>query len=498
MRGKSLMIQGTASSAGKSLLCAALLRIFAQEGLRCAPFKAQNMSNNAFVTAEGLEMGRAQVLQAQAAGIPPRVCMNPILLKPLGDRRSQVLVDGRPVGNLSAMEYQKMKPALREHVRRVYEQLEAECDLVVLEGAGSPAEINLREGDLVNMGMAEMADAPVLLVGDIDLGGVFASLLGTVMLLEPRERARIRGVVINKFRGDLRILEPGLRMLEDRMGIPVLGVIPYLDLDLEDEDGASLQERPACARSVLDVAVVRLAHMANFTDLLPLTLQREIRVRYITRPGELEGADLVILPGTRNTGADLLSLRQNSMSEALVRYAQGGGQILGICGGYQMLGKTLRDPEAVETGMVCLEGLGLLDMDVVFSEEKKTAQSTGVLCGDRGWTGELSGLHVEGYEIHSGRCTFGTEAIPWLTIGGETDGVMNPEGNVMGCHLHGLLDDSPLRAALITHLGKTAEIPVRPLREVRERELDRLACVVRESLDMEAIREIIRGEGQHA
>ncbi len=299
MRGKSLMIQGTASSVGKSVLCAAFLRILKQDGLKVAPFKAQNMALNSFVTRDGREMGRAQVTQAQAAGLEPDVRMNPVLLKPTGDRRSQVIVDGRAIGSMTAMEYHKYKPKLRQHIKATYDALEGEVDCVVIEGAGSPAEINLREGDIVNMSMAEAADAPVLLVGDINLGGVFASLLGTVMLLTPEERARVKGVIINKFRGDVKILEPGLRMLEERINIPVLGVVPWMDVELEDEDSVTERFRRAQGEGDLDVAVVRFKHISNFTDFQALTLQKGVRVRYAETAGELENADIIILPGTK-------------------------------------------------------------------------------------------------------------------------------------------------------------------------------------------------------
>ena len=307
MRGKSLMIQGTASSVGKSVLCAAMLRIMKQDGYAVAPFKAQNMALNSFVTRDGLEMGRAQVTQAQAAGMEPDVRMNPVLLKPTSDRRSQVIVEGRAIGTMTAMEYHRYKPALRHRIREIYEGLEATVDCVVIEGAGSPAEINLREGDIVNMSMAEAADAPVILVGDINLGGVFASLLGTVMLLTEAERARVKGVIINKFRGDVKILEPGLRMLEERLHIPVLGVVPWMDVALEDEDSVTERLERVSGAGDLDVAVVRLAHMANFTDFQALTLQPGARVRYARSARELEDADLIILPGTKNTMEDLMA-----------------------------------------------------------------------------------------------------------------------------------------------------------------------------------------------
>lgn len=499
MRGKSLMIQGTASSVGKSVLCAALLRIMKQDGLRAAPFKAQNMALNSFATRDGLEMGRAQVTQAQAAGLEPDVRMNPVLLKPTSDRRSQVIVCGRPVGTMTAMEYHSYKPALRETIREVYDALEATVDAVVIEGAGSPAEINLREGDIVNMAMAEAADAPVILVGDIDLGGVFASLLGTMMLLSDAERARVKGVIINKFRGDPAILAPGLRMLEELIHVPVLGVVPWMDVGLEEEDSVTARFSRVSGAGDLDIAVVQLAHIANFTDFQALALQPGARVRYARTAAELESADLIVLPGTKNTIEDLLDLRRRGMDAAIVRHARRGGMVLGVCGGYQMLGRVLRDPDHVESRVPELAGLGLLDMEVTFEKEKYTAQASASVCASRGWLSDAKGLTVDGYEIHAGQNRLGGSAVPWLAIGERIDGVMNESGNVLGSYLHGLFDDGQLFAVIAAHLRRkkglagTDAAPVN-LEAFREREFDRIASIVRASVDMDAIYRILRGE----
>jgi len=499
MRGKSLMIQGTASSVGKSVLCAALLRILKQDGWRVAPFKAQNMALNSFVTKDGREMGRAQVTQAQAAGMEPDVRMNPVLLKPTGDRRSQVIVDGRAIGSMTAMEYHRFKPQLREKIKATYEALESEVDCVVIEGAGSPAEINLREGDIVNMSMAKAADAPVILVGDINLGGVFASLLGTVMLLTEEERARVKGVIINKFRGDVKILEPGLRMLEDRIHIPVLGVVPWMDVELEDEDSVTERFHRASGQGDLDVVVVRLPHISNFTDFQALTLQPGVRVRYAEKPEELANADLILLPGTKNTIEDLMTLRNRGLDAPIIRHARKGGVVIGICGGYQMLGNTLRDPGHVESRVPEVAGLGLLDMEVTFAAEKRTAQSTGTIECPSGWLKDLSGMLLDGYEIHAGHNAFGRECVPWLTIGGETDGVCNPAGNVIGTYLHGIFDDGQFFSALAARIRKAkgiseAQAPVQTMEQFREKEFDRIADIVRASMDMDAVYQIIRGE----
>ena len=492
-----MMIQGTASSVGKSVLCAAFLRILKQDGLKVAPFKAQNMALNSFVTRDGKEMGRAQVTQAQAAGMEPDVRMNPVLLKPTGDRRSQVIVDGRAVGSMTAMEYHKYKPALREKIKATYDQLESTVDCVVIEGAGSPAEINLRDGDIVNMSMAHAADAPVILVGDINLGGVFASLLGTVMLLTDEERARVKGVIINKFRGDVKILEPGLRMLEDRIHIPVLGVVPWMDVELEDEDSVTERFRRSAGAGDVDVAVVRLKHISNFTDFQALTLQEGARVRYAEKASDLERADVIILPGTKNTIEDLIDLRNRGMDAAIVRHARRGGMVVGICGGYQMLGSRLMDPCHVESRAPEAAGLGLLDMEVTFEPEKRTAQSSGTVNCRDGWMSELNGLILDGYEIHAGHNRLGPEAVPWLTIGGETDGVSNAQGNVLGTYLHGIFDDGQFFRALIRHIrgdAAASDSPALTMDQFREREFDRIADIVRASVDMDRIYRIIKGQ----
>ena len=443
-------------------------------------------------------MGRAQVTQAQAAGMEPDVRMNPVLLKPTSDRRSQVIVDGKAIGTMTAMEYHKYKPALRKRIRATYDTLESTVDCVVIEGAGSPAEINLRDGDIVNMSMAEAADAPVILVGDINLGGVFASLLGTVMLLTEEERARVKGVIINKFRGDVKILEPGLKLLEERIRIPVLGVIPWMDVELEDEDSVTERFERSAGQGDLDVAVVKLRHISNFTDFQSLALQPGVRVRYAQHASELENTDLILLPGTKNTIEDLIDLRNRGMDAAIVRHARKGGMVIGVCGGYQMLGHKLHDPDHVESRVPELAGLDLLDMEVTFAKEKHTAQASGVVNAS-GWLAQANGVTVDGYEIHAGHNRLGENALPWLRIGKRVDGVMNAQGNVLGSYLHGLFDDGQLFAAIAAHIrrekGITAEYqaPV-SFEAFREREFDRIADIVRASVDMDMIYRIIRGE----
>ena len=499
MNGKSLMIQGTASSVGKSVLCSALLRVMKQDGWKVAPFKAQNMSLNSFVTRDGLEMGRAQVTQAQAAGMEPDVRMNPVLLKPTSDRRSQVIVEGKAIGTMTAMEYKQYKPALRKKIKEIYDSLEEQVDCVVIEGAGSPAEINLRGGDIVNMSMAQAADAPVILVGDIDLGGVFASLLGTIMLLTEEERQRVKGVLINKFRGDVKILEPGLRMLEERIHIPVLGVIPWMDVELEEEDSVTKRFRRQSRTGDIDVAVVRLRHISNFTDFQSLALQPGCSLRYAENAADLEQADLIVLPGTKNTIEDMIDLRNRGLDAAIIHHARKGGMVIGICGGYQMLGNRLCDPNHSESNVPETAGLGLLDMDVVFEREKQTLQSVGTVVCSSGWLGEYRGLTMDGYEIHAGRNSYGSHAVSWMQTDSGTDGMMNEQGNVLGSYLHGLFDDGQFFAAIASRIraergeAGTEQRPV-SFEEFREKEFDRIASIVRSSVDMNAIYRIIHGE----
>lgn len=487
MRGKSLMVMGTASSVGKSVLCSAFLRIMKQDGYKVAPFKAQNMALNSFVTKDGLEMGRAQVTQAQAAGVEPDVRMNPVLLKPTSDRRSQVIVDGKAIGTMTAMEYHRYKPALRERIKATYDALESTVDCVVIEGAGSPAEINLRAGDIVNMSMAESADAPVLLVGDINLGGVFASLLGTVMLLTDEERARVKGVIINKFRGDVKILEPGLRMLEERIHIPVLGVVPWMDVGLEDEDSVTERFSRMMGQGDLDVAVVKLKHISNFTDFQSLALQPGVKVRYAQTSKEVENADLIVLPGTKNTIEDLIDLRNRGLDAAIIRHARKGGMVIGVCGGYQMLGRSVSDPEGVEAaGLTELRGMGLLEMETVFHGEKVQRQTAGMFSGVEGMLAGLNELRYEGYEIHMGR----SEAQMPALAG---------NGNVYGSYVHGIFDapgiaDEILKAICARRGVAFSALGTFDRAAYRERQYDLLADAVRAGLDMEFVYRVLRKE----
>ena len=484
-RAKRIMVQGTMSGAGKSLLCAALCRIFAQDGYRVAPFKSQNMALNSFVTRDGLEMGRAQVVQAQAAGVEPDVRMNPILLKPCSDTGSQVFVGGEVRVHMRAAAYFKMKRQLIPEILAAFDSLSEEADIVVIEGAGSPAEINLKADDIVNMGLAKLVDAPVLLAGDIDRGGVFAQLYGTVALLEPEERARIAGLVINKFRGDVDILRPGLAMLEEKTGLPVLGVVPYLHVEIEDEDSLSERLNARDAVKPLDVAVIRLPHISNFTDFIPLEQHELLGVRYVQRARELGAPDLVILPGTKNTMEDLLWLRQSGLEAAVRKLAQAQTPVLGVCGGYQMLGQTLDDPAGTESGKpLSLAGLGLLPTRTTFDAQKRRTQVRAVALG-----APFAGARMTGYEIHNGRTTVNGEPFCRLADG-------TPEGcvckNVFGTYLHGLFDSGELTQALVKLLCARKGISpseTRPtsMAEYRQAQFDLLADGVRKALDMGAV-----------
>jgi adenosylcobyric acid synthase len=492
---RPIMIQGTTSNAGKSLLCAALCRILHQDGLRVAPFKSQNMALNSYVTPDGLEMGRAQVLQAQAAGREADVRMNPILLKPTTDVGSQVIVNGVSRGNLSAKEYFRRKRELIPDILSAYHGLAAENDVIVIEGAGSPAEINLKENDIVNMGLAELVDAPVLLVGDIDPGGVFAALYGTVALLEPRERSRIKGFLINKFRGDPTILEPGLRTLEELTGIPVAGVVPWLDLDLDDEDSLSQRLRPTQDVGAADIAVIRLPRISNFTDFNPLERIPEVSLRYVRSPAELGAPDLILLPGSKSTLSDLRWLRRTGLAERIRAHAAAGGAVAGICGGYQMLGRSVSDPEGAEGGG-SEAGLGLLPVDTVLTGEKRRCRVTGTVTGAVGVFAPLQGCEFRGYELHMGRTRPGspqTDCFSALNTG-EAEGCA--AGNVFGSYVHGLFDHGPFAAAfvncLLTAKGLPPTAQAGDWRLRQEAELDRLAAAVRRSVDMNLIKMLVK------
>jgi len=408
------MIQGTSSSVGKSLLVTALCRLFARRGVRVAPFKAQNMSNNAAVCADGAEIGRSQAVQAAAAGIAPSAEMNPILLKPEGGSRTQVIAMGRARRTVTAREYGQYKDELWPLVTSALDHLRAVYDLVVIEGAGSPVELNLRTRDLVNMAIARYEQAPVLLVGDIACGGIFAQLLGTLWLFTPEEQTLVQGLVVNKFRGDLAFFHEGIRILEERSALPVLGVIPFVpDLRLPEEDAAALDTPVTPEHGNVDIAVIRLPHIANFDDFAPLAAEQGVTVRYVSSPATLGRPHAVILPGTKSTIADLLWLREQGLEQAIQHLAPAGTVVVGICGGYQMLGRRIQDPLGVESVLPEVAGLALLSVDTVFEPVKATHQAEARVLGGPGWLAALQNQAIQGYEIHMGRTT---SQQPWLEI----------------------------------------------------------------------------------
>ncbi|TAK01653.1 cobyric acid synthase [bacterium] len=499
MPAKFLMVQGTASSVGKSILVTALCRILRQDGWKVTPFKAQNMSLNSFVTRDGGEIGRAQVVQAEAAGVEPTVEMNPVLLKPEADNRSQVVVRGKPLGGLSAKDYYSLQKQLWLVITESLERLSIQYDVILIEGAGSPAEVNLKDRDMVNMRVALHCQAPVFLVADIDRGGVFASIVGTLELLEPEERSLIKAFVINKFRGDLSLLEPGLKWLEERTQVPVAGVIPYYhDIHVAEEDSVSLERRRAMKQKsdyVLDIAVIGLPHISNFDDFDPLEQEEGVRLRYVEPDDELGDPDLIIIPGTKSTMADLMHLKSIRLAQEIVDETHKGKPVIGICGGYQMLGSALLDPDHVESSASEVEGLGLLPVTTTFFPVKSTHQIQGTVVIGRGLLQGASGLSLSGYEIHMGQTGGAETPAPFRIdersrkVCQEFDGCLSVDGNVLGTYLHGLFHNEALRRSLLTNLAAKKGVAFHPATKVlsKEEQYDRLADLVRSSLDMELI-----------
>ena len=540
---KAIMIQGTMSNAGKSLLAAGLCRIFRQDGYRVAPFKSQNMALNSFITEDGLEMGRAQVMQAEAAGIAPDVRMNPILLKPTTDTGSQVIVQGEVLGDMDARKYFAYKKSLMPLVLEAYNSLAAEYDIIVIEGAGSPAEINLKKDDIVNMGLAKAVGAPVLLAGDIDRGGVFAQLLGTQMLLEPEEQALLKGFIINKFRGDKTILDPGIAMLEERGGVPVVGVVPFMQLDIDDEDSLAPRltqtNRPPAGKPV-EIAVIRLPHLSNFTDFNVFSRIPEADLRYVSRPEALGNPDMVILPGTKNTMADLRWLFASGMADAIDELRRRGCVIFGVCGGYQMLGREISDPDRTEEGGQA-RGLDFLDTETVFSKEKRRTRVCGRITDLPGILRPLGGMEIEGYEIHMGRTTesrnkagvgcfhkdlsargaFAADSNCegsnymdscrsdcFCRIQDHRTGIESPDGaaagNIYGTYVHGVFDGPGIARRIVEILAEhkgltlknasdnsTLSAPETDNQAYKETQYDLLAETLRRHLDMKRIYEIL-------
>ena len=510
---ETIMLMGTSSHVGKSILATALCRIFYQAGRRVVPFKAQNMALNSYVTKDGGEMGRAQVAQAEAAGLAPMVDMNPVLLKPTGNSCSQVIVDGKPIGNMSAREYHKGKSVqLFGHVTAALTRLQQQFDTIVIEGAGSPAEINLKEDDIVNMRVAKYLQAPVLLIADIDRGGSLAPLVGTLELLDEEERALVKGLVINKFRGDVTLMTPAVDFLEQKTGKPVLGIVPYLEhLGIDDEDSVSLEEKEHEAErqkqtKELRLAVVETPKISNFTDFDALADEPDAEVLYVRDAEELLAAapDVILLPGSKNTTEDLLHVRESGLAQAIRQLVDGGTPLVGICGGYQMLGEEIADPHHTESSHDVVKGLGYLPMKTVFAEEKRTVQVAADCPGMEFYDGVLMGKGLSGYEIHMGRTEFTAPVRhPFhLTRQGENavniwDGALSEDGRIFGTYLHGVFDHDGFRRQFLNvlrlHKG-LRPLPVQRNRHLeKERAYDRLAETVRKSLDMEKLAAIMEG-----
>lgn len=498
------MLQGTSSHVGKSILTTALCRIFYQDGLTVAPFKAQNMALNSYVTKNGDEMGRAQVAQAEAACLDPSVEMNPVLLKPTGNSCSQVIIMGKPIGNMSAREYHTgYSLKALDAVKTCLHKLTSTYDAVVIEGAGSPAEVNLKANDIVNMRVAKMISAPVLLVADIDRGGALASVVGTLELLEPDERELVKGIIINKFRGDITLLQPALEFLESKTGKPILGVIPHIeDIGIDDEDSVSLDDKLSVSERDIEIAILRTPKISNFTDFDALSNENDVTVRYV-RAGESIGKpDLIILPGSKNTTEDLLYLRQNGYEQEILKLSAAGTPVIGICGGYQMLGQEIRDPYHTESDFDSVPGLGLLDTITTFESNKLTHQVT-ASCKGHSFLGlNYSCDKLSGYEIHMGRTEFTKPIVSAFSIlhrSGQTvsfdDGVVRQDGLVMGTYLHGIFDNDEYRRAVVDALREKKGLsPLGVIVSTNKRKqlsYDRLADTVRNSLKMDLLYQII-------
>lgn len=501
---KKIMLQGTASNVGKSVLVAGLCRIFKQDGYSVAPFKSQNMALNSFITKEGLEMGRAQVFQAEAAQIEPSANMNPILLKPSGNHRCQVIVKGKVREDMSSSKYHEYKPKLVKILKDTFEELSDEHDVIVMEGAGSAAEINLKDRDIANMGMAQIADAPVIIVGDIDRGGVFASLAGTMLLLDEEEKKRVKGVIINKFRGRKELLDEGVRMLEEIIKVPVLGVIPYSDIKIEDEDSVTTRFKTKMDKNDVHIEIIRTPHMSNFTDFNIFETQEDVSIRYIDYGESLGNPDIVIIPGSKSTIDDLKYIRESGLEEQIKELHKRGKLIFGICGGYQMLGDKLKDPYHVEGEVEEINGIGLLDNETTFEIEKTTTQVEATICdGLSGYMINLGGKKVKGYEIHMGISEIGKDVNDLNIINSKleqkvnyAEGSVNKDGNVIGTYIHGVFDDVDFTRALLNNVRikkglEKIESSVTSFDEFKQHEYDKLADLLREHLDIEKIYEIM-------
>ena len=499
-KAKTIMIQGTASSVGKSIICAALCRIFKQDGYKVAPFKAQNMALNSFVTPEGGEIGRAQAVQAEAARISPTIDMNPVLLKPTAGSGCQVVVRGKVDRTITSYDYGEYSLSLLDTVMASLEKLRSEYDIVVMEGAGSTAEINLKDREIVNMRIAKASKSPVLLAGDIDKGGVFASLVGTLELLDEVERRHVKGLLINKFRGEVALLKPALDFIEKKTGLPVLGVIPWLnDLRIAQEDSVYLDERKETRNEGnLEICVIRLPHIANFDDFDPLEMEG-LNISYITQVFELGNPHLIILPGTKSTIYDLGYLQNTGLGRAILAKAKTGTPVVGICGGYQILGKKILDPQKVESNKGESDGLGLLDVVTEFTTEKDTTQVTAKCVSGAGLLAGIEGQEINGYEIHMGQTT-GNESSPVFRItttphgkADYSDGMINVKGNVFGTYIHGLFYNDSFRQSFLNNLRRYWGLEESAKGNIfgKDSEYDKLAEAIRKNVDIKKVYEIM-------
>ena len=501
-----IMMMGTSSHVGKSILATAMCRILYRKGRKVVPFKAQNMALNSYVTRDGDEMGRAQVAQAEAAGMEPMVDMNPVLLKPTGNAASQVIIMGKPVGNMSAREYHRgYSLKAFDAVKEALGRLDKEYDTIVIEGAGSPAEINLKANDIVNMRVAKYLQAPVLLIADIDRGGALASLVGTLELLDEEERALVKGLVINKFRGDVTLLTPAIDFLEEKTGKPVLGVVPHIDqMGIDDEDSVSLEEKQAApTEGDIRIAVIQIPKISNFTDFDALAHEKDVALYYVKSVEDLGEPDVIILPGSKNTTEDMLYLRKSGLGEKILAHAKAGKAVIGICGGYQMLGEVIRDPQHTESQNDEAAGLGLLGMETVFASEKLTSQVV-AQCQDLHFMGQsISADNLQGYEIHMGHTAFTREADkhPFTVCQrrGKTcasqEGTANAAGNVFGTYIHGVFDNDVFRRSVLNAIrhskGLEALANTRNVMAEKQQAYEHLADVVENALDMEKLYQIM-------
>lgn len=485
------MVVGTSSGAGKSITVTALCRVLTKDGYKVSPFKSQNMALNSFVTKSGLEMGRAQVVQAYACMIEPEAYMNPILLKPTTDRKIQIIVNGKSIGNMNGIEYGKFKTSLKPEIMKSYDYIRENYDISILEGAGSPVEINIKGEDIANMKMAEMADSPVILVADIDRGGVFASIYGTIMLMSEKERARVKGVIINKFRGDINILKSGLEEIEKLTGIPVIGVMPYTNVDIEDEDSVTERFKRLQKKKGINISVIKLKHISNFTDIDALRMVEDINIKYINSVDEMGEEDIIIIPGTKNTIDDLKELKDNGIATEIIKASKNGKVIIGICGGFQMLGEKIKDPYGIESEIKEIPGLGLLELETVMEKEKNTTQYEGKLSNCTGLLEGLEGEKIKGYEIHQG-VTFGNES----KVNDEDRIVTIIKGeNIFATYLHGIFENEKITRNILNKVRakKGIELQMKGITfdEYREQQLDKLEKIFRENVDIDKIYEIL-------